>query len=129
MIRRSHPARVLRSLTALATVWCLGCNAFDPLISSLFPAAAGSMMVCASEAAAASAALHEGDGQAASVSEITDQGDRGTSCDCGSCYAPAPAAFASAQPPIAVPQQPALEPGLAPSFERTPLVPPPQAGA
>jgi hypothetical protein len=129
MTCRSPSARILRSLTALATVWCLGCDAFDPLIATLFPAAAGSMMVCASEVPAAGASLHDEDGGVASVREIVDQADRGTSCDCGSCYAPAPTVFASAQPPIPLPQQPAPEPSLAPSFDRAPLVPPPQAGA
>ena len=85
-------------------------------------------MVCASEAAAGGA-LRETDGRVASVSAIADQGDRGASCDCGTCHAPAPAALASAPPPSLVPQQPAAEPSLPPSIERAPLVPPPQHGA
>jgi hypothetical protein len=87
------------------------------------------MMVCASEAPAAGASLQDSEGRSISVSAIADQGDRGASCDCGSCHAPAPSALASAQPPSPVPQQPASEPSLPPSVERAPLVPPPQLSA
>ncbi len=129
MNRPSRLTRSLRSLTALVTVWCLGCSAFDPLIANLFPDSAGAMMVCASEAPSGGTSLQDSDRRATSVSAIADEGDRGASCDCGSCYAPAPTALLSARPPSPVPQQSAAELGLPPSVERAPLVPPPQRGA
>src|SRR4051812_4161767 len=121
--------RVLRSLTALIAVWCLGCNAFDPLIASLFPGAGRGMMVCAAEAPATGVALQDRGGRPASVRAFADHADRGTSCDCGSCCAPAPSPLASALAPSPVAQQPAPEPCALPSVARAPLVPPPQFGA
>ena len=129
MSRPSRLTRTLRSLTALVTVWCLGCGAFDPLIASLLPESAGPMMVCASEASVTGGSLQDSGGPAVSVSAIVDQGNRGASCDCGTCHAPAPTALASASPPSPMPQRPAPEPSLPPGDERAPLVPPPQHGA
>jgi len=127
MPRRSRLTRTLGCLTALLTVWCLGCSAFDPLIASLFPES-GRMMVCAGDAPVSAIQTATQDEQAASIAAADSDGD-GAACDCGSCYAPAPAALAVASPPGPLPQQPAAEPGLPPSFERAPLVPPPQRSA
>jgi len=77
MTRPSRLTRTLRSLTALVTVWCLGCGAFDPLIASLFPGADGPMMVCASEAPVSGASMQDREGRATSVSAIADQSDNG----------------------------------------------------
>jgi len=129
MNRPSPLTRVLRSLTALVAVWCLGCNAFDPLIAGLFPGAARGMMVCASEAPATGVALQDTEGRLTSVRAFADHSDRGASCDCGSCYAPAPSPLAFALPPSPVPQRPAPEPTVPPSVARAPLVPAPQHGA
>jgi hypothetical protein len=127
MRRPSLVTRVLRSLTALVTVWCLGCSAFDPLIASLFPGD-GPMMVCASEGPRS---VQPGATNESSVSApAPDRGaSDGTSCGCASCTAPAPTGFAVAAPAQALPQQPATDAISPSSVARTPLVPPPQHAA
>lgn len=126
MRRPSRSTRLLRSLTALVTVWCLGCSAFDPLITSLIPGGSR-MMVCASEGpeTVQSVTQHH-----ASISAPADRdaGD-GATCGCGSCNAPAPTGFVVAAPPRPVPHQAIADPLTPPSVARTPLVPPPQRAA
>jgi hypothetical protein len=128
----SHLTRTLRSLTALVTVWCLGCDAFDPLIAGLLPGAGAAMMVCASEApirsTAATAATE--DRVLSFVASPTDRdASAGATCDCGSCHAPAPQAAAVPPSLASAPHQPLGDAGVPPSVDRTPLAPPPQRGA
>jgi hypothetical protein len=130
-----HPTRInrlLRSLTALVTVWCLGCNAFDPLISSLVPGSAGGMMMCAGEssvpAASASALADDGVSSVSALASDRDAHD-GVACDCQSCHAPAPTALALVPPPMSLPQEPSADPAAPPGAEPPPLVPPPQRSA
>jgi hypothetical protein len=127
MRRHSRLARAIHSLTALVTVWCLGCSAFDVLLSSLLPSA-GPAMVCASEGGGASGiaqAVTERQGSAIAATADEDAGN-GTDCGCGSCHAPVPTELAIANPNPPVSDQPADGPRIAPAPTRAPLVPPPQ---
>src|SRR5262252_3802937 len=61
-MRRPSPLiRLLLGLTVLATVWCLGCDAFDPLLAALFPDG-GTTMVCASDGPASASVAQAGAG-------------------------------------------------------------------
>lgn len=126
MRRPSRSTRLLRSLTALVTVWCLGCSAFDPFITSLIPGGSR-MMVCASEGPETVQSVMQ-DHASISAPADRDAGD-GATCGCGSCNAPAPTGFVVAAPPRPVPYQAIADPLTPPSVARTPLVPPPQRAA
>jgi hypothetical protein len=128
----SLTTRMLRSLTALVTVWCLGCSAFDPLLQAMVGAPGARLMNCASESAVATAAPSAGASARTSVviAPATEGGtDAGVSCGCDSCHAPAPSSLALTLPPAAVPQRASTDPTAPASVERSPLVPPPQAAA
>jgi len=128
-MRTSTPAtRLVRSLTALLTVWCLGCNAFDPLIGALVGDSGSRLMVCASEGSgAADIGASSGEGTAALTTATSDDGGReGVACGCDSCHATAATLVALATPSSPHPQQPPLVLAAPPGIELPPLVPPPQ---
>jgi hypothetical protein len=126
MRRSSLVIRFLLGLTALATVWCLGCSAFDPLLAALFPGA-GATMVCASEGSGSSTLTRPvTDGGSGVIAAASHEGAAATSCGCESCHAPVPTQLAAVVPALPLPHQPLGEPGVPPSIDRTPLVPPPQ---
>ena len=124
----SRVTRTLRSITGLLMVWCLGCSAYDPLIAALVPALDGRVMVCAAdEPAEMASVVMAADGIERAIGAPSDQqGESDATCGCDSCHAPAVALHAVAMPPAALPHQPSAEPGIPPSVDRTPLVPPPQ---
>jgi len=125
--------RALRTLTALITVWCLGCSSFEPLLARLLGSAAGPGMVCASEVGTEGAMRPSASAAAKDVSTVSvgasDEATsaRGFACDCQGCYAPSPALPAVALDPLAAPGQSHSDPTAPLSIEREPLVPPPQS--
>jgi hypothetical protein len=127
--RLSRSQRFAGTITALITVWCLGCSAFDPLIALLSGRDAGTGMVCgADERPAGGAAMVVAGGSSAnSVIAPVHEGRPSTVvCDCQSCCAPAPTALAAAPLP---PPPPGVDVGtflVPPSLAREPLLPPPQ---
>ena len=127
----SFVTRALRALTALITVWCLGCSSFEPLLAGLL-GSAGPGMVCASEGGSESAKSPGTDvagdrGSAASIGTSEEGASlRGFACDCQGCYAPSPVLPTVALDPLPAPSQPLTEPATPSSVEREPLVPPPQ---
>jgi len=130
MRRPSRLTRAIGCFTAFLTVWCLGCSAFDVLLSSLLPSA-GPTMVCASEGPAVSG-IAQGvtERQGSAIMPVADQdGGSGTDCGCGSCHAPVPTQLAIASPNPPLSGQPADGPRSAPAPTRAPLVPPPQRTA
>ena len=127
MRRTSGLTRLLRSLTALVTVWCLGCSAFDPLIASLAPGDHPTM-VCASEASSTVQSMAQ-EGGSINAPAANQGANDGAACGCGFCGAPAPTDLVSATPAPAVPQQPGSDATMPPSVARTPLFPPPQSVA
>jgi hypothetical protein len=124
----SRVTRMLRCITGLLMVWCLGCSAYDPLIAALVPALDGRVMVCAAdEPAEMASVVTAADGIERAIGAPSDQqGESDATCGCDSCHAPAVALHAVVMPPAALPHQPSSEPGIPPSVDRTPLVPPPQ---
>jgi hypothetical protein len=65
--------------------------------------------------------------QSSAVMAAADEdGGTGADCDCGSCHAPAPTQLVIASPNPPLSDQPAADPGVAPTTTQTPLVPPPQ---
>ena len=129
MRRPSHLTRAIRCFTALLTVWCLGCSAFDELLACLVPGS-GPTMVCASEGTPVSGTVQAGtERQGSAIMAAANESGRGTDCDCGSCHAPAPTQLVIASANPALSGQPADDPGIGPTTTRAPLVPPPQRAA
>ena len=129
MRRPSHLTRAIRCVTALLTVWCLGCSAFDELLACLVPGA-GPTMVCASEGTTAGGTAQAAtEHRSSAIMAAADEGGTGADCDCGSCHAPAPTQLVIASPNPPLSDQPAADPGVAPTTTQTPLVPPPQHAA
>jgi len=134
----STSTRVLRALTGLLTVWCLGCSAFDPMLSELLPSSAV-VMDCAFGGDMKVPGSPDGGQQSAPqlTTSLADQapavgapnqagGMKGFDCGCQSCTAPSPAAPNPTVTSVATAMAPVLAPLALRSFEREPLVPPPQ---
>jgi hypothetical protein len=124
---------VLALLTALPTVWCLGCCAYEPLVESLLDGGAAPRIACEQDGMSGSGATGvsergPGAGQAAVVSvNASQQTPAQVECQCLSCIAPSPAhVVALVLPPVS----PAVLPAtitVPASVSRAPLVPPPVA--
>ena len=127
---RSAPARISALLTALLTVWCLGCSAYDPILAGSF----GVGMRCASEGEMASmqagrapAASSQGPAAAApSVSAAPQAATLGVDCGCGSCTATTLRGVAAAIDAPPMPMMPASLPASHSIVAPEPLIPPPQ---
>lgn len=127
MRRPARWTRALRSLTAIVTVWCLGCGALDPLISRLAAQPGSALMDCASEGGAVAASSLD---EEPSVREpVVDEKQDGAPCGCQSCLAPAPTVLAAAPSAPPALEDPAGSFAAPTSIVRAPLVPPPQAVA
>jgi hypothetical protein len=130
--RRSLPVnRVLRALTALVTVWCLGCSAYEPLLAGLLGTSAAPGMACDSEgemrgsATVTAGASHDaGDAKIASAAAATS--DRGFACSCQSCHSAAPVVLSVVSQAALTPYLPESTAASPLSIARAPLVPPPQ---
>jgi len=123
----ARPSHAIRLITAVITVWCLGCSALDPLIASLFARPGSVFMTCGSEDASFA---ETNETEPRTVRDAaTDEGTNGMTCGCQTCYAPAPAALATAPALPAAPDDPVSRYSAPLSVERAPLVPPPQVVA
>jgi hypothetical protein len=118
-------------MTALLTLWCLGCSGFEPLLDAALRASAP-VMTCGSGVAPMSAEMSqvssEGSGKQRTAS-LARAEDRGFDCGCVSCHAAAPSVWAFHPEPQ---MRPVMQPGriLMPvSIVRAPLLPPPQLAA
>ena len=135
MRRPSFLTRLARAITALSTVWSLGCCGFEPLVGHLFAVETDTMMDCpdgrvrdadsASPDATAESGIATTAPAVASVSSAI-QSTQDASCNCDNCQAPSPpvAVASVVRTPTAVAQ--AAVGTLSPSVFRAPLVPPPQ---
>ena len=129
MVATSPLTRALRTFTALVTVWCLGCSAFEPLLAGLTGESGGFGMACASERGpeGLSTVVNAGGGGAM----IVDAPSTGNSpddclCQCQGCHAPSPNAIEVILERLAPPSLPSAGPDAFLSVARQPLVPPPQ---
>jgi hypothetical protein len=129
MRRRPSPLlRATRALTALITVWCLGCTGYEPLLSTLLGESAGGMMACGSVMGTAAADAVSPAGHGTNQAAVSDaaQSNHSFDCGCGSCHAAAPTQPIGRAPsslPLALAQHEPSEPA---SLSRAPLLPPPQ---
>jgi len=128
-----HPVmRFVRVCTALVTVWCLGCGAFEPLVSSL--AGTGNTgMSCGSDETASSAPYQRaGEANESTPEQIQtvaarDQHQSGSySCGCESCYSSSPVTVSLGLHSLRAPEAVPTTPAFPESINRTPLLPPPQ---
>jgi hypothetical protein len=129
--RRFSPLlRLVWATTALVTVWCLGCSAFDPLLA-LLGGSSGPMMVCASDGVVSASqestvATTSSTVETISVAPVSSPTTHGDVCGCQSCQA---AESDRLQQQIAAEQTPRverIEPTAPASVTRSPLLPPPQ---
>ena len=129
--RRFSPfLRLVWAATALVTVWCLGCSAFDPLLA-LLGGSSGPMMVCASDGMApatqgSTVATTSSIVETISVAPVSSPTTHGDICGCQSCLAAQSDRLAqqiAAQP---TPRIERAEPTATASVTRAPLLPPPQ---
>ena len=125
--------RFMRVGIALVTVWCLGCGAFEPLVSSLL-GMGSSRMSCGSDLNAGSIAYHRAPtanerpgpehGQTVGAME---QGEAGNySCACESCYSSSPVTISLELQSLVTPEAIPTTPSFPESVNRVPLLPPPQ---
>jgi hypothetical protein len=141
--RVSLSTRLVRSLTALVTVWCLGCSSYEPLLSGLGFGTAGMGMECGSEGAmddgamavrssaaertaVADPGVSSGSGER-SVTAAASESARGYDCGCQSCHAASPTEFTFIGSPASTPDVPLSTPVALSSVAQQPLVPPPQS--
>jgi hypothetical protein len=124
----SRTARLLRALTALITVWCVGCSGFEPLLDAAF-GAGSSVMTCGSGGASMGTEMSPsstGPTRAqATVSPVADA-HHAFDCGCGSCHSVAPHAWALPSMPSVSPAVMFGHVGALVSVARAPLLPPPQ---
>jgi cytochrome c553 len=131
MRRPSTLLRTIRALTAIVTVWCVGCSGFDPLLDAVLGAGA-SVMTCGANGGAmsgeASSPSANVEGAQATVSAVT-AAHHGFDCGCGSCHAAAPAQLSFDGIPQLAPTLSPFRIGKLASVVRAPLLPPPQRTA
>src|SRR5258705_8760753 len=124
--------RFVRVGTALVTVWCLGCGAFEPLVSSLGrPGSTG--MSCASDQTERSAPYHRAGEvnkstppQVQTVAALDGHETGNYSCACDSCYSSSPVTISLELQALSAPEAIPTTPAFPESVNRTPLLPPPQ---
>jgi hypothetical protein len=140
MRRLSRANHLLRSLTALVTVWCLGCSSFEPLLAGLGFGTASVGMECgldgamnvgsaAAERVAVADAGVSSSGHERTVKAPASEHARGYDCGCQSCHAASPVQLAFLGAPAPGPDVPVSTPIALSSVARQPLVPPPQGRA
>jgi hypothetical protein len=123
--------RILRALTAIVTVWCLGCSAYEPVLAELLGTSGAPRMPCDSESemggsptVTAGASHGAGDAKVASAAATTS--GRGFACGCQSCHAAAPVVLSVVSQTALTAYLPESTPAAPLSIARAPLVPPPQ---
>src|SRR5689334_6016172 len=109
---RSIALRVGSALTALLTVWCLGCSGFEPLVAAM-----------SDHPAAPSVASAPLDGTSMMAQAECADSD----CACGhTCIAEWPASPATPASRALAPTAASIDLAQPPSIARRPLIPPPE---
>ena len=135
MFHRPSPTlRAARALTAVVTVWCLGCSGFEPLLDALLGEEAGSTMACAPSSdptdGTTSGAVSDLSTAEDAVVAAPAAAHRGFECGCGqSCQSTTLPGTYVAPPLAGVPHIAAADVTPPPSVVRTPLLPPPERSA
>ena len=128
MIRRPTIAtKFTRTLTALITVWCLGCSGYEPLLNSLFGQSSG--MTCGSDMVGSMGMSESAPTSSVATATVSAAGDHGFDCGCGSCHSASPQTLAVHLDHPAPPTLNVAVVGEPLSVSRPPLAPPPQLGA
>lgn len=130
MRRPSTLLRAVRAMTAVITLWCLGCSGFEPLLDAAL-GSGSTVMTCGSDGGAAGtsmAASPDGSTGNATVSAAVDS-HRGFDCGCGSCHSASPSTWALQATPHVAPTVSFALAGELLSVVRAPLLPPPQRTA
>lgn len=130
--RPALQSRAIRAFTALATLWCLGCSAFEVLIDGAVGGRVTSAKECDSDCDRATGpAMPAGEraGLIPATYAAPDESDSasGSSCECDGCVAPDPLVTVAAIVGPLAPDADQEFPAAPTSADRVPLVPPPQA--
>lgn len=124
MRRPSTLARAIRAMTAVITVWCIGCSGFEPLLDAAFGDGAVGM-TCGSDRIETSAHAMDSAHALATVSAAGVH-QRAFDCGCGSCHSAAPSVWSYRPTRALAPMTAFSHAGMLASIVRTPLLPPPQ---
>ena len=130
MRRPNTLLRAIRAMTAVITLWCLGCSGFEPLLGAAF-GLDSSVMTCASDGGSMGASMapsSNGSTGHATVSAAVDA-HHGFDCGCGSCHSASPSTLAIQSIPQSAPTTASARIGELLSVVRAPLLPPPQRTA
>lgn len=124
--------RVVRSLTALITMWCLGCSSYEPMLSALLGSTVGATMACDgtggmddSWPVALSASADSP--KSPQVSAPSEGQQRTIACSCQSCHSASLNALGIASLRVSPASLPVSSLVSFASPVREPLVPPPDA--
>jgi hypothetical protein len=129
--RRLSPLlRLVWATTAIATVWCLGCSAFDPLFA-LLDGSSAPMMVCASDGAAPAAhgsavAATGSSARTSTVAAASSLATHADACGCQSCLAAQSNKVEQQISGHPAPRVERIDPSAPASITRSPLLPPPE---
>ncbi len=119
----------LRVLTALVTVWCLGCSSFEVMIGALSGSAAtGSMMTC-DPGNSVQAALDQSTTTTPAIQSSSSTARSAYDCGCQSCHAPSPLLQTPTTLASTVAWPANIFSSRPTSVEPEPLIPPPQRNA
>lgn len=133
--RIPFPARLAYALTVLLTVWCLGCEAYEPLLAGLIgdrlPMPAQGMMMTERATGALDTAAIGGTESASQLSTaaLYGQGERsGLACGCQSCFVSSMPQTVTILSLVPFYPTPGFTPADVITVSHQPLVPPPQLG-
>ena len=113
---------IVSGLTAFATVWCMGCCAFDPILATMF-GKAPTAVSCESAMGPTS-----GSSSGAGVMSIRPFEARDSVCGCTSCYSVSPPPLVSLGERVPTPRAEPLRLNAPVTAARAPLAPPPEIG-
>jgi len=124
--------RFVRVGIALATVWCLGCGAFEPLVSSLARTGTSGMSCGSDQTERSTPYRRSGEANESTPQRVPavaalDEHEPGNySCSCESCYSSSPVTISLELQSLSAPDAILTTPAFPESINRTPLLPPPQ---
>lgn len=122
--------RALRAMTAVITVWCIGCSGFEPLLDAAL-GTGSTVMTCGGDASVMGAPEPSSTEESAANATIAPAADahHGFDCGCGSCHSASPSTWALQTTPHVAPATAFTRIIALVSVVRTPLLPPPQITA
>jgi hypothetical protein len=128
----SFALRIVRSLTALITVWCLGCSSYEPMLSAFLGSGAAATMACdgsggMDDTSPVVLSAPADSTKGPQVSPPSEGAQCMIACSCQSCQSASPNPLGVASIRLSPPSLPLSSFMSFASVVREPLVPPPEA--